>query len=672
MQMHKRLCPLRQPTALSVRPRVYRGEWLQSAISRWAWSIFGVSRGTLLDAFGLSDLSEHEIRQLGQRAADDVLENIEESIGLPVDLLRRMTMEGATSRGPEISLTDAPSIASRYLWARRKGTRYCPDCLRERPGVFLAGWRLNWTFACVLHQRVLLDACPECLLPLSESTGRSRYMWDPNLCGANIGGGLPVTRCGANLTQAWDESRLPEHSFVLLVQTQIAQAIRHGDNDGLFHTLRGNASALRASGELDLIASLSGLPEQDLAGLIEAEKRVGATAPNNAYATAALVTAAFMLTRANDASIGPRIRRVTFSRPPAPAPRGAGHGPGSPRELLARWGQPDGVMREKILAAHDQDFTTSQRLVYGSALSSVRKIAEPTAVESGRPFVQSQQVPELLWTEWAAPLDVGGAATEWALRSALSAALRTVDKGERLPEYIDRTRASDARSEDRVRHLTRLLRPKMIGSPEDADRLVRAITELAMLLSARPSPINYARRTQLPWDRILPKTHWVDICDAAAHNPGGEVRLRNAQRYLFKRATQASPRTLPPGLAIGRHKQDAAEYSSFRAAVTLELQQGLDAYLLGILRSSGIEEPSVWAPSRALARTTTLGRELDDIDWLRLHRLRAEGCTESRLAKELNRNVRHCLWAGDARPHSSEATVERVDWTQASAHLAAG
>ncbi|WP_175470699.1 TniQ family protein [Curtobacterium sp. MCBA15_007] len=651
---------------------MYRGEWLQSAITRWAWSIFGVSRGTLLDAFGLSDLSEHEIRQLGQHASEDVLENIEESIGLPVDLLRRMTMEGAMTGGPEISRTGVPSIASRYLWARRTGTRYCPDCLLERPGVFYAAWRLNWTFACMRHERILLDACPECLLPLSESTARSRYLGDPNRCRANVGGGLPVTRCGADLTAAWDESPLPNHSFVLLTQAQITRAIDRADGGGLFHTLRGNVSALRAAGELDVVATLSGLPARELAGLVEAERRVGASAPNSAYATAALVTAAFMLTRVNDVSIGSWIRRVTFSRSPAPVPRGAGYGPGSPRELLTRWGQPDGAMREKILAAHDQDFTISQRLVYGSALSSVRKSVESSNLADGRPWVRVQHVPELLWTEWATPLDAGGPVTEWALRSALSAALRTVDTGEQLPEYVDRARTADARSEERVRRLTRLLRPKMIGAPRDADRLVRGITELAMLLHAHPSPIDYAKRTQLPWARILPKTHWVDICDAAAHNPGGEVRLRNARRYLFKRATQASPGALPTELAIGRHRQDAAEYSSFRAAVTLELQQGLDSYLLGILRSSGIEEPSVWAPSRALARTTASGRELDDIDWLRLHTLRAEGCTEARLAKELNRSIRHCLWAGDARPHPSAANVERVDWTQAFAHHVAG
>jgi len=654
---------LRQPTVLSVRPQVYRGEWLQSAITRWAWSIFGVSRGTLLDAFGLAELSEHEIRHLGHRASEDVLENIEESIGLPVDVLHRMTMEGAT-RGPEISRTGAPSIASRYLWARRTGTRYCPDCLLEHPGVFYAAWRLNWTFACVRHQRILLDACPECLLPLSESTGRSRYLWDPNRCRANIGGGLPVSPCGADLTIAWNESALPDRCFVLLAQAQITKAIGHPNGGGLFHTLRGNASALRAAGELDVIATLSGLPEQELAGIIEAEKRVGASAPNSAYATAALVTAAFMLTRVNDASIGSWIRRVTFSRSPAPAPRGAGYGPGSPRELLTRWGQPDGAMRNKILAAHDLDFTISQRLVYGSALSSVRTSTEPAGADS-RVYVRPQHVPELLWAEWATPFDVGGQVTEWALRSALSAALRTVDTGEQLPEYVDRARTADARSEERVRSLTRLLRPKMVGTRQDADQLVRAITELAVILSAHPSPIDYERRTRLPWDRILRKNHWIDICDAAAHNPGGEVRLRNAQRYLFKRATQASPRALPAKLEIGRHRQDAAEYSSFRAAVTLELQDGLDAYLRGVLKASGVDEPVIWAPSRSCVRVLAPGREVDDIDWELLHELRAAGSTETRMARELRRTVRHCIWAGDLQPHRSAGVIDKIDWVSA-------
>jgi hypothetical protein len=457
---------------------------------------------------------------------------------------------------------------------------------------------------------------------------------------------------------------LPEKSLVLLAQAQILKVMAHGPHpDEFFHTLRGNAAALRASEDLDIVARLSGLPEQNLVGLLEAEQRVGSTPPSNAYAAAALITAAFMLTVASDKIAEPLIRHTTFGRAPGPVPRGAGFGPGSPSELLTKWGAPYGAMREKILAAHDKDFTISQRLVYGTAIKSVRRTTRAVDDRSARPWFDARRVPPLLWTEWATPLDAGGPVTEWALRSAFSAALLIVGQGEQRPVYIDKNKTSDARSEEDVRRLTRLLRPKMIGGPESADRLVRAISELALSLGAEPSPIDYAQRKALPWRRILPKEHWLDICDAAGHNPGGDVRHRNARRYLFKRATQAGPSALPPELVMGRHKQDAAEYSSFRASMTHELQEGLDSYLFAVLRASGFDEPVVWAPARDSVTVATTGRELEDIDWALLHELRAQGCTEALLARELNRSVRHCLWAGDLHPQETAAAVDHIEWT---------
>lgn len=36
---------------------------------------------------------------------------------------------------------------------------------------------------------------------------------------------------------------------------------------------------------------------------------------------------------------------------------------------------------------------------------------------------------------------------------------------------------------------------------------------------------------------MLPNARGVNICDATAHNPGSDVRLCSARRYLSKRAT---------------------------------------------------------------------------------------------------------------------------------------
>lgn len=658
--MPDRTRPLRQPTVLSVRPRLYRDEWLHSAINRWAWYIFGVSRGTLLDEIGLEPLSEHEIRQLGNRVDGDVLANMARAVGVSPDAIRGMTM--ATIQGPAVSLTDRPSMASRLLWARGSGTRYCPDCLRERPGVFLRSWRLTWTFACAEHRRILLDACPTCLLPVHELTGRSRFLWDPNRCRANIDGGLPVTPCGAELIDDWGENQLSLQSPVLLAQERIHNTIdRDPDRETFFSTLRGVASALRAAGEIDIIASLSGMPADGLLGLIEPEERVGLTPPSNAYAAAALFTAAVMVMTADDELISPLIRQVTFARTPGHVPRGAGFGPGSPRETLARWGMPSGRMRERVLVAHDQDFSMTHRLVYGSTISSSTRTRLGAEAGSRRPFAHPSDMPPLLWTEWTAPLDSGGRANESSLRAALTAAVLTVDNGDHfvaLPKE-----AGESGQTDRMTRLTRLLRPTMIGGPENTDRLVKSITELAVILTLDPSPIDYRRRRELDWFMILTKPDWLDLCDAAGHNPGGDVRLRNAKRYLFQRATLAPLSALPSELAMGRHRQDAAEYSSFRASVTAELQEGFDSYFSGLVDATGLREPVLWVPDRSRARLAGVGRELEDIDWVRLHELRGGGCPDGRMARELDRTIRHCLWAGDLRPHPSGARVETIDWS---------
>lgn len=47
-------------------------------------------------------------------------------------------------------------------WERRKTSRFCPQCLASNGGRWLSHWRLNWSFACIEHQRLLADVCPKC------------------------------------------------------------------------------------------------------------------------------------------------------------------------------------------------------------------------------------------------------------------------------------------------------------------------------------------------------------------------------------------------------------------------------------------------------------------------------------------------------------------------------
>ena len=666
--MANQLRRLRQPDQLAIRPRLHPGEWLQSAISRWAWDIFGVSRGTLLDAFELGPLSEHEIRQIGHSPADDVLHNIGYALSVDPHLLAAMTMEAFNVHGPEIARPGAPSITSTYLWARRSGTRFCPDCLREHAGVFRKTWRLTWVFACLQHQRLLLDACPQCLLPIPEPTGRSRFLWNPNHCRANIGCGLPVTPCGADLTDEVEEARLPPMSLPLITQAHILDVIANGDSgEATFHNLRGTAGALRAAQAHELVAEISGLNPDELRGLLEPEKHAGTTPPASAYAAAALITAAWVLGEAEGPSAHRIIRGVSFARSPGPVPRGLGYGPGSPLEILTKWGNPRGAMRNKILAAHDPDFSTTQRIIYGTAIATKPGNTDPQTRLRRRtpalPPLEPGVLPILLWPEWASPFDIGSAVTDEALRRGLSAAVSAVAQaGPELPKWADTKRTSNGRSQELERSLGRLFRPQMVGDEPTATSLICCITELAMVLRRLPGKIDYAARLRLPWQDMLSHERWLMICDEANHHPGSISRLRNAQRYAFQRATLAPTRLLPEHLEIGRHRQDAAEYSAFRRGVTIGLQSALDSYLESVLRDLGIDEPITWAPSRREATLAAPGRELDDIDWRLLHALRQRGGTEARLAKELDRSPRHVRWAGDLRPHraTNNVTLSRV------------
>jgi hypothetical protein len=47
-------------------------------------------------------------------------------------------------------------------WDWRANSRYCPHCLNDTGGRWKLLWRLNWTFACLAHNCLLADACPEC------------------------------------------------------------------------------------------------------------------------------------------------------------------------------------------------------------------------------------------------------------------------------------------------------------------------------------------------------------------------------------------------------------------------------------------------------------------------------------------------------------------------------
>ncbi|WP_181420183.1 TniQ family protein [Curtobacterium sp. MCPF17_003] len=96
------------------------------------------------------------------------------------------------------------TFAQSKNWTRGGGTRYCPTCLLERPGVFYTEWRLWWCFVCERHNAVLHDSCPACHQPIVEASPRETECRDPSLCWALYS---ESDYCRHPLAQTWREER---------------------------------------------------------------------------------------------------------------------------------------------------------------------------------------------------------------------------------------------------------------------------------------------------------------------------------------------------------------------------------------------------------------------------------------------------------------------------------
>lgn len=54
-------------------------------------------------------------------------------------------------------------------WASYPGTKFCPECLKERGLRWILSWHLSWRNTCLKHQCLLLAHCPACGTPPRDS-----------------------------------------------------------------------------------------------------------------------------------------------------------------------------------------------------------------------------------------------------------------------------------------------------------------------------------------------------------------------------------------------------------------------------------------------------------------------------------------------------------------------
>lgn len=70
--------------------------------------------------------------------------------------------------------TSSETVAPTRRWIHGRTTRYCPQCLADIGDDRLStrwnvAWRSPWSFACLVHRRLLLATCPTCDVHVGES-----------------------------------------------------------------------------------------------------------------------------------------------------------------------------------------------------------------------------------------------------------------------------------------------------------------------------------------------------------------------------------------------------------------------------------------------------------------------------------------------------------------------
>ncbi|ROR36636.1 TniQ protein [Curtobacterium sp. JUb34] len=208
------------------------GEWLQTALSRWAFDVYKCSRRDLLEALGMGTLHSTEIHGLGVALRPETAETISAASGIPFVQLYAMT-QSMRDRATWASFTDI--VRDGYVPFEERGLdsdplyrevihKWCPDCLHELPGVHLMMWRHPWMHICLKHSRVLATSCSACGEQPRIPLGRTVQEWDPRTCPNRIQG----VECAELLSQA-ESSRVKDDGILYAAQVRMLALARSND-----------------------------------------------------------------------------------------------------------------------------------------------------------------------------------------------------------------------------------------------------------------------------------------------------------------------------------------------------------------------------------------------------------------------------------------------------------
>lgn len=430
-------------------------------------------------------------------------------------------------------------------------SRFCPSCLAESGGRWLAAWRLPWCLACPAHTSLLASACLACGRRQRERQFSDELHQQTSACSLPRRGaaGSGDHRCGSDLTTA---SAGPAPAPLLRFLDELAPLIDLGAD------------------EATLVRSLDRLCDQltvaRLLGLDPAALR-GSSADDVTSAAANLTRAAEVLSERGGAYLNQLATRDVRCRP---------------HSLPRPWCLASPELASRILTVRDPQLRPTDRLRWRTTTTGRRPQDDPA--ELGR------HVPDGLWADWSLRLCPPQALDFASFRAAGAVALRLPGSSAPL-EALCSHRGEGASF---ARKVSRVL--QVVAAAEGGPAVLRALTQLSDGLRSEGSPIDYGRRRKLAADAILiEREDWARVCAAAGIPTGGVLRLNQSRLWLWETLTGGLPHDAPATLRPSSAGLGA--YHSFVLRLPARALALLDAHARRVLDENGCaDEPLLWSP----------------------------------------------------------------------------
>jgi TniQ len=490
------------PIRLAPLPGEALDSWLEALAHRLNARLGDVLGDLELAARSKNGIGEHAVRTDWTIALrDEEAARIAHATGADPQQLHGMTLARFAGRALRID-QEKRRVSRHVLWGRPRGSRFCPECLAGSGGRWPLTWRLGWSFACLIHHRLLADRCPDCGRVQRERPFSRHSLPAPGCCGTRpsrrADPAIPAG-CGQDLTRV-ETLSLPAGHPALAAQRLILETIESGHASfGPYATLPQPAMA--ALSDLRAVASqiLAHLPvddlprwvPQDLAGAHLSPDLDGKTqrrtllwpvflAPPRAASTAVAVTAALRVLGPADVKRAGIVMRELIE---------------TIREDLwqvsttsiDRWGRGiSPVLRGVYLAALGPSLRASDQLRHRTISSlPARPMTGPGQINR-----RARKVPALLWPSWAVRLGPPDGAYHRILAPVLSSAVLLAGSRMDLDETATRLGSvTDGRTISRILQL-------LAGDP-CWEAIAAAVTRLAAYLDDHDVPIDYHRRRRL-------------------------------------------------------------------------------------------------------------------------------------------------------------------------------